>query len=178
MADAYVGEIRMFAGNYAPQGWALCDGSLLPVNGNEALYALIGNTYGGTASQNFAVPDLRSRLAMGEGQGTTLTPRAIGQALGSETVTLTPTQLPMHNHSFLAATNGATQTTPTANLLAAPAPATNLFAAPNPAKTTNNMADDMVGFSGAQQALPHNNMMPSLSVAFIICVNGLYPTQQ
>jgi microcystin-dependent protein len=179
MAEAYLGEIRMFAGNYAPQNWAMCDGTLLPVSGNEALFSLISTTYGGDGVSNFALPDLRSRLPANQGQGPGLTARVIGQSFGSETVTLAVNQYPVHSHNFIAATNAASQTTPSGNFLAAPAPANvYLYAAPDPTKKTSNMAGDMIGMSGQQQAQPHNNMMPSLSIAFIICLNGTYPSHQ
>lgn len=179
MAESYLGEIRMFAGNYAPDGWAPCDGTLLSINENNALFSLLGTTYGGDGVNTFAVPDLRSRLPVGQGQGPGLTTRVIGQSLGSEGVTLSAAQYPVHSHTFVAASNAASQTTPSGNYLAAPNLATvNMFAAPNPTKITNNLAGDTVGMSGQQPALPHNNMMPSLSIGFIISTAGIYPDHQ
>jgi microcystin-dependent protein len=177
MADSYVGEIRMFAGNYAPDGWALCDGTLLAVSANQALFALIGTTYGGDGVNNFAVPDLRSRLPLGQGQGPGLTARIIGQTVGSEGVALAIAQLPAHSHAFVAASNAASVTAPAGNFLAAPNPATiNMFAAVDATKTSNNLATDTLGMSGQTQA--HSNMMPSLSIGFIISTTGVYPTHQ
>lgn len=177
MADSYLGEIRMFAGNYAPDGWALCDGTLLPVSDNQALFALIGTTYGGNGVNNFALPDLRSRLPVGQGQGPALTARVIGQTFGAESVTLAPAQLPTHSHPFVVASNAASATAPGGNILAAPNPATiNMFAAVDASKTSNNLATDTVGMSGQAQPQAHNNMMPSLSIGFIISTTGVYPT--
>ncbi|HET8708382.1 MAG TPA: tail fiber protein [Pseudomonadales bacterium] len=174
MADPYIGEIRMFSGNYAPNGWAKCDGSLLPIAGNEALFSLIGVTYGGDGRVNFGLPNLQGRLPVGQGQGTGLTPRSLGQVVGTETVTLSADQMPSHNHLFYASTSAASTSAPSNNVLAAATPNTvNLFAAVDPTKKTNTMPADALSSAGATQA--HANMMPSLSIAFIIATTGIYP---
>ncbi len=126
--DGYLGEIRMFAGNYAPVGWALCDGRLMPISGNDALFALLGTTYGGDGATNFALPDLRGRVPMSvgtgviPGNGQSLTPRILGASVGVETVTLTQENLPSHTHQMAAGAAGATN-----------APGSKL-----PGKTVNN----------------------------------------
>ncbi len=174
--DGYLGEIRMFAGNYAPVGWALCDGRLMPISGNDALFALLGTTYGGDGATNFALPDLRGRVPMSvgtgviPGNGQSLTPRILGASVGVETVTLTQENLPSHTHQMAAGAAGATN-----------APGSKL-----PGKTVNNqysptttaaatMHPAMVsGSGGGNQA--HNNMMPTTCINFIIALTGNFPT--
>lgn len=174
MAEPYVGEIRMFTGNYAPDGWAICNGALLRVSDYQMLFSLIGTTYGGDGVTYFALPNLQENLPVGQGQGTGLTPRALGQLVGTATVTLTPGQLPAHTHAFNASTATANTPAPTNNLLAAPAPNTvKLFAAVDTSKNTTTMPADTVSATGLSQA--HPNMMPSLSIEFIIATVGIYP---
>jgi microcystin-dependent protein len=178
VAESYLGEIRLFAGNYAPVGWASCDGSLLLISEYEALFSLIGTTWGGDGRQNFALPDLRSRLPVGQGQGSGLTSRTLAQSPGDAAVTLTQAQLPAHTHTFSVASNAGSTPTPTGNVLAAPSVAgVNMYAVVDPTKTTNALASDTVSMSGAIQAQAHSNMMPSLSMGFIISLYGSYPQQ-
>jgi len=176
--EGFVGEIRMFAGDYAPQGWALCDGSLLPVSGNEALFSLLGTTYGGNGSNNFALPDLRGRAPMSTGTGVivgtgqSLTPRALGNSVGSETVALNQNNLPAHTHPMPAGGTGTTNA-PAGKL---PATATtNLYSQTTTAAA--NMSPAMIGPSGGG-GLPHNNMMPTTCINFIIALSGIYPTAE
>lgn len=170
--EPYVGEIRMFAGNYAPQGWALCNGSTLNIAGNEALYSLLGTRYGGDGIKTFNLPDLRGRVFVGQGAGLGLTPRALGQTGGAESVTLTASQIAAHNHTVSAASvTGSLKS-----------PVNNLWGQSNGTKDYNNdpaghngtMAPTAIRQTGGSQA--HNNMMPSMAFNFIIALIGIYPT--
>lgn len=172
MSEAYVGEIRMFAGNYAPEGWLPCDGRTLPIADNEVLYSLLGTTYGGDGMVHFGLPDLRGRLPIGMGQGTGLTHRPLGQQTGVEQVTLTEAQTPAHTHAF-AAGAAATGNSPQGQVLGA-VTGFNLYA--SAATTGASLAPGTVG-QAPGNALPHNNVMPSMPISFIICLLGIYPTQ-
>lgn len=176
--DAYLGQIRIFAGNYAPDGWSLCDGSTLPIIGNEALYSLLGTVYGGNGSTNFKLPDLRGRLPLHIGKGpNTATSYSIGQSAGAETVTITTDNMPAHNHTINATQTAANQTT----TLNAPL----LGTTSNPFYQLSNAAgfSTMVLNDAALQptpigGAPHDNNMPTLVVNYIICTVGLYPDFQ
>ena len=165
MAQPYVGEIRMFAGNFAPAGWMFCEGQLLPISENETLFQLIGTTYGGDGESTFALPDLRGRLPMHQGNGFIL-----AETGGAEEVTLTVSQIPAHTHPRLASSGTAASTTPGNNLAAATQAATyfNLF--DNPA----NMSAQSIGPVGGSQ--PHTNFQPYLCVNFIISLFGIFPS--
>lgn len=167
MALPYVGEIRMFAGNFAPAGWAFCEGQLLPITEYETLFQLIGTTYGGDGQNTFALPDLRGRLPLH--QGTFQNTYLLAESGGQETVVLTVNQIPAHNHAAQASSDGGTQTGPGGGLWAASG--LNQFAA---GSGTNNMANSM-GNTGGNQ--PHENMMPFLVVSFIISLFGIFPSQ-
>lgn len=169
MSVPYFGEIRIFGGNFAPQGWVLCDGSLLPISENEALYTLIGTTYGGDGVTTFGVPDLRGRAPIGQGQGPGLSNRVIGQSGGVEQVTLTVPQMPAHTHIPVAATT-ASQTTPEGGVWAAQSAAAYSDAAPD----TPLAAAALLSAGGN---LPHENMPPYVTVNYIIAVGGIFPTQ-
>ena len=172
MANPYLGEIRMFGGSFAPVGWNLCDGSILPISQNEALYNLVGTTYGGDGVNTFGVPDLRGRVPLHAGAGPGITHNyAPGEKAGLEIVTLTTNQMPSHNHGFLASTGAATNPSPNGNILAASAtiaPYVLDVAGPH-------MASNAVTFTGGNQ--PHDNMMSFLCINFIIALNGVYPSQ-
>lgn len=171
MSEAYVGEIRMFGGNYAPQNWAPCDGRLLPISENEVLYALLGTTYGGDGMNTFGLPDLRGRLPIGIGQGSGLSPRALAQSIGVENVTLTSAQTPAHAHAFAA--GGASSSANPQNLVPAVAAGLSFYdSAPTPSAW---LAPGTVQSVGGGQ--PHSNVMPSLTVGFIIALVGIFPTQ-
>ncbi len=166
MAQPYIGEIRMFAGNFAPAGWMFCEGQLLPIADYDTLFNLIGTTYGGDGQNTFALPDLRGRLPVHQGNGFTLA--ATG---GAETVTLTVQQLPAHAHPLLASSNNASVTSASGNVLAqTPSYTPYISATPNTAMSAN--ATTMVG--GSQ---PHTNFQPYLCVDFIISLFGIYPSQ-
>jgi len=165
MAQPYVGEIRMFAGNFAPAGWMMCEGQLLPISENETLFQLIGTTYGGDGQSTFALPDLRGRLPLHQGNGFIL-----AETGGAEEITLTVNQIPAHSHPLLGAAVTGTQISPSNAVLA------NSFNvvpyindAPN--GTMNAAAVSPVG--GSQ---PHNNFQPYLCVNFIISLFGIFPS--
>jgi hypothetical protein len=166
MAQPYVGEIRMFAGNFAPAGWFFCEGQLLPISEYETLFNLIGTTYGGDGENTFALPDLRGRLPLHQGAGFTL-----AETGGVENVTLTVSQIPNHSHAFLAATNAANSPNPGNNYLAESSQVFAFFG-DNPSV---NMNVNAVTSAGGNQ--PHSNMQPYLCVDFIISLFGIYPPQ-
>ena len=172
MADPYIGEIRMFGGNFAPVGWSFCDGSTLSIAQYDALFNLIGTTYGGDGVNNFNLPDLRGRLPIHQGQGNGLSARAIGQAAGAENVTLNQSQIPSHTHTPLANSGAGSVDNPYASYWAG-STTTPQFASGSLSNTT--MSADTIGFTGGNQ--PHSNMQPYLAVSFIIALEGIYPTQ-
>ncbi|HSD14287.1 MAG TPA: tail fiber protein [Flavobacterium sp.] len=170
--EAYIGEIRMFAGNFAPVGWALCDGQLLSIAQNTALFSLLGTTYGGNGTTTFALPDLRGRVPMHPGSGPGLSPRVQGEAGGSENNTLTIAQMPAHNHTVNASTADGDQNVPT-NTVPGNTKALDkeyVSSAPN-----TTMSPSMIGMTG--QGQPVNNMQPYGTVNFIIALNGIYPSR-
>jgi microcystin-dependent protein len=168
----YVGEIRMFGGNFAPAGWMFCDGSTLPISENETLFILIGTTYGGDGQSTFKLPDLRGRVPIHQGTNpSTGTNFIIGEAAGVETVTLTTQQTPQHSHGLAATTAIGTQANPGGNLLAnsqGPQP----YIQEDPDNSLNVQA--LAAAGGSQ---PHDNMQPYLGINFIISLFGEYPTQ-
>jgi microcystin-dependent protein len=170
MAQPYVGEIRMFAGNFAPAGWRFCEGQLLPISENETLFQLIGTTYGGDGQSTFALPDLRGRLPIHQGQGTGLSNRVLAETGGAEEITLTVQQIPAHSHSMQASMNIATQSSPANNVLAQSTLAQMYVA--DVADTT--LAPTSIGATGGSQ--PHTNFQPYLCVDFIISLFGIFPS--
>jgi len=181
--DTILGEIRAFGGNFAPQNWLICDGSLLNITDYETLFALIGTTYGGNGSSNFALPDLRGRLAVGQGQGQnpTLTTRIIGSSGGSEEVTLVPANLPIHNHAIKVSTvatgsiNNPSNQTYLGSSIAASGMAKVYVPGATPNITVIQMDPRSIHSAGGNQ--PHENIMPCLAINYIICVNGIFPQQ-
>jgi microcystin-dependent protein len=166
VSTPYVGEIRMGGWNFAPAGWAMCNGQLLPISENPALFNLIGTTYGGDGMNTFALPDLRGRLPVHQGAGLT-----IGQASGTESVTLTQAQIPAHSHSFRCSTSPGATRDPGGNVPAtAVAGSAYIQAAP-----TTGLAAGSIGSTG--NSLPHDNMQPYLCVTFVISLFGVYPSQ-
>ena len=165
MAQPYVGEIRMFAGNFAPAGWMLCEGQLLPIAENETLFQLIGTTYGGDGESTFALPDLRGRIPVHQGDGFT-----IAQSGGDEQVTLTLQQIPPHSHALLACAQDAVQAAPATKTLAR-TKAINLYSLTPP---NGAMASQAVGPAGGTQ--PHANLQPYLCINFIISLFGIFPS--
>lgn len=170
MAQPFVGEIRMFAGNFAPLGWMLCQGQLLPISENEVLFNLIGTTYGGDGQQTFRLPDLQGRAPIHQGPGF-----VIGQNGGSENVTLNVNQLPSHNH--LAAASGSGDVVDPTNAIWSSDPGGNTAAYTGPLQSNApTLASNAIGSSTAE-ALPHDNMQPFLAVNYIISLFGIFPTQ-
>lgn len=167
MADPFVAEIRMFGFNFAPRGWAFCDGQLLPISQNTALFSLLGTTYGGNGKSNFALPNLQGRVPMFWGDGPGLSLRDIGEMGGSETVSLLASEVPAHTHALQAQSAAATTAQPSGRLATAAQPV-YAAGAPNTA-----MAPDSVAIAGDDQ--PHNNMQPSLTLNFCIALQGVYP---
>ncbi|WP_230772529.1 phage tail protein [Sphingomonas sp. Leaf4] len=180
MSDPFVGEVRLFGGNFAPVNWAFCNGALLSISEYEVLYTLIGTTYGGDGATTFGLPNLAGRVPVGQGAGPALTPRTIGQSAGEEQHTLTSLELATHTHGVVATTAAGSLTGPTGDAItAAPTGGT----AKNSMYVTQGtstmvpaaMSATSVGVSGGNQ--PHDNMMPTVCVSYIICLNGIYPTQ-
>jgi microcystin-dependent protein len=165
MAQPYVGEIRMFAGNFAPAGWMFCEGQLLPISENETLFQLIGTTYGGDGQSTFALPDLRGRIPIHQGNGFIL-----AETGGAEEITLTINQIPAHTHPALASTAGGQQSSP-ANLVLAAVTGTDIYSGDTP---LGNMAAQAISPVGGSQ--PHTNFQPYLCVDFIISLFGIFPS--
>ena len=166
MSEPYVGEIRVFAFNYAPRGWAACNGQLLPLRQNTTLFAVLGTTYGGDGRNNFALPDLRGRAAMHPGQGAGLSPRTLGESAGTATVELDETHLPTHVHGMIASDERGDGTSPVQGYFAT---GTDMY---HPDGNTN-LAPITLGTAGGEAA--HNNMMPYLSVNFCMALVGVFP---
>lgn len=174
--DCYLGEIRPFAGTYIPENWLPCDGRLLPITDNQALYALLGTRFGGDGTTTFGLPDLRGRLPIGSGQGPALTNRNFAQAGGSESVTLTVAQAPAHTHAFNVTTNPATSNSPVNAVFANPAPYNFYATTPASGSAPQVLNSDTVPLSGgANQA--HTNIMPGMAVNYIIATAGEFPVQ-
>jgi microcystin-dependent protein len=188
MADPFIGQIAIFGFTFAPQGWALCQGQLLPLSQNLALFSILGTQYGGDGKSTFALPDLRGCAAIGAGQGPGLSPYNPGDTGGASTITLIEAEMPNHSHGFAASTDAATKAEPAGNLLAsalrrlglgaeaqAPGPtevAANFYS-PNPAKANAPLANGAIASAGGGQA--HNNMQPSLALNFCIALKGAIP---
>src|SRR5436305_12622375 len=166
MAQPYVGEIRMFGGNFNPSGWMFCDGALLPISEFETLFNLIGTTYGGDGQSTFALPDLRGRIPMHQGNGFTL-----AETGGVETVTLTTNQIPVHSHPFLVTVNVGGGNAP-ANTVLAQSTTIKLYSTVAPGVALG--ASSVTAVGGSQ---PHNNFQPYLCVDFIISLFGIFPSQ-
>lgn len=172
MSNPYVGEIRMFGGSFAPAGWALCQGQLLPISQNDTLFTLIGTTYGGDGQETFALPDLQGRAPMHQGQGPGISQTyTLGEKAGVESVTLNTNTIPVHNHAFVASGDPATVKPGTNALCAAAVSQVYLFAAD---PTTNLNAGMITPVGGSQ---PHENLQPYLVVTFIISLFGVFPNQ-
>jgi microcystin-dependent protein len=175
MADQFVGEVRLFCGNFAPLGWAFCNGQILPISQNTALFSLLGTNYGGDGRSNFALPNLQGAFPVhaGSSSGPGLTQRLVGETGGSETVALTSAQLPAHNHA-LEAVSGASTGTPDATVSLAPTSnGTALYRAPDTVYLATSPSD--MGTSGGNGA--HNNLPPFLAVSFIIAMQGIFPSR-
>lgn len=170
MSEPFVGEIRMFAGNFAPRGWAFCDGQLLAVSQNDALFSLLGTIYGGDGRTTFGLPDLRGRIPIHSGTGPGLSPRRLGSKGGEENVTLTVNQLPSHTHPWRASQSNATSRDPVGNVPAI---------AQGDVYTTDLAAENFsaAAVSNTGGSRSHSNLMPFLCVHFIIALVGIYPSR-
>ena len=169
MSDPYIGEIRLFAGTFAPVNWALCNGQLLQISDYDTLFNLIGTTYGGDGQSTFAVPDLRGRIPVGQGRGPTGSTYPLGAVAGTEQVTLTPQQLPPHTHPLTVSTAGGSADSPNGAVLATN-PDVTMFINDTP---TRALPANLVGPSGG--SLPHSNLMPTLAMNYIVSLFGIYP---
>jgi len=170
MADPFVAEIRIFPFNFVPRGWAWCDGQLLPLSQNTALFSLLGTTYGGNGMSNFALPDLQGRAAMHPGQGPGLSLHDLGETLGSETVTLIESEIPSHSHTLSFTSETANTNIPTGAYFAK-SPQKNASVYIN--STSNLKTGSYLAPSGGDQ--PHNNMQPYLTFYFCIALQGVFP---
>ncbi len=178
MSEPFIAEIRIFAGNFAPRGWAFCNGQLFPISQNTALFSLIGTTYGGDGRTTTALPNLQGRAPMHPGRGPGLTARILGQSGGEEAVTLTEAQIPNHNHSVVADAQeggfgggGANTAEPVDNNLANTSASGQFYADGN----ANFAAMNPLSATGGNQ--PHNNSQPLIVLNYIIALQGLYPSR-
>jgi len=171
MSEPFVGEIRMFAGNFAPRGWAYCDGQLLAVSQNDALFSLFGTIYGGDGRTTFGLPDLRGRIPVHAGSGPGLSNRRLGEKQGTEKETLTTNQLPAHTHQFQASQGSATTRDPVGN--ASAGAAADVYVDNFSPFQLDNTEISSIG--GSQS---HANLMPYLCVHYIVALIGIYPSRQ
>ncbi len=171
MSEPFVGEIRMFAGNFAPRGWAFCDGQLLAVSQNDALFSLLGTIYGGDGRTTFGLPDLRGRIPLHQGTGPGLSARRLGSKGGAEKVTLTTNQLASHSHDWNANTGVGDASAPQGKMTAQ-SPAPRLYR--NEDQTTNLASSTITNTGGSGS---HTNLMPTLCIHFIIALFGIYPSR-
>ena len=182
--EELLGQIEIFAFGYAPRGWLPCNGQLLPISQYQALFSLLGVTYGGNGVQTFALPDLRGSTPIGQGAGANLTPRVMGEVVGQASVTLLTSQIPTHNHGLAANTTSATPNTqtPSSSVVLTQTSGTDergtvvQYNVYTPGTAPDQMlAAGAIGSAGG--SAPHNNMMPSLGLNFCICTSGLYPSR-
>lgn len=170
MSEPFIAEIRIFAGNFAPRGWAFCNGQLLPIAQNTALFSLVGTIYGGNGETDFGLPDLKGRAPMHQGTGPGLSRKRIGEKGGASDVTLAAIQLPSHAHTLQGSGQDATATDPSGNL-----PAVSREDTYTSASVTAPLLDGAIGSTGGGQS--HNNMQPFLAMYFIIALVGTYPSE-
>jgi microcystin-dependent protein len=170
MSDAFVAEIRIFPFNFAPKGWAFCDGQIMPLSQNTALFSLLGTTYGGDGHSNFALPNMQGSSPMHPGQGPGLSLHDLGETGGSDTVSLLESEIPSHSHGVMAYTAAGDRSTPAGNSITRVVGATP-FVPGSPA--TANMNDQAITPAGGDQ--PHNNMQPYQTLTFCIALQGIYP---
>lgn len=171
--EPFLGEIRMFGGNFAPRGWAFCDGQILPINQNQALFSILGTTYGGDGRTTFGLPDLRGRVPIHQGTGPGLSQKRIGQRSGTETNILSVENLPSHSHTINAVLEDGNQSSPTGNLPAGTKLLDQEYSDAAAANTTMNAT--MVNSTGNNQEV--NNMQPYLTVTYIIALQGVFPSR-
>ncbi|NDW10798.1 phage tail protein [Dysgonomonas sp. 520] len=175
--DTYIGEIRMFAGNFAPAGWAFCNGQILPISQNSALFSIIGTTYGGDGKTNFALPNLQGRAPLQPGQGEGLSLYQLGEQGGSETVTLLQSELPSHTH-IVTVTQPEIKTAGTSDDPTGKYPAVSIVTPYGTTSDTTMAAPDVSVSPSGGGNQPMNNMQPYLTVNYIIALQGIYPPRQ
>jgi len=180
MSDPFVAEIRIFPFNFAPKGWAFCDGQLLPISQNTALFSLLGTFYGGDGKSTFALPNLQGSAATGQGQGSGLQAWFIGEQQGSETVTLLDSEMPVHSHNFSVTTTAGNGTAATGAQLAKgfkgniqSSIKANMYSTAGAPQPNANMSPQALSVAGS--SFPHNNMMPYLTLNFCIAMQGIFP---
>ena len=177
MTTPFVGEIRLFAFPRIPLGWLACDGSTQPISEYQVLYTLLGTTFGGNGQTTFALPDMRGQIPLHQGTGQGLTPRLLGQSGGNENVTLVPSNIPAHNHSYNATIANATSSEPATNMtLATVANGDTMYTTSIVGLTPFVMSPASTSMVGGSQA--HDNTMPTLTVSFCIAYQGIFPSQQ
>lgn len=177
MADPFIGEIRIFGGNFPPKNWAFCNGQLLPIQQNTALFSVIGTTYGGDGKSTFALPDLRGRVPVHHGHGPGLTPRDLGEKGGEASVTLTQDQMPAHSHQVQCSSNAGTGSNPQGAVWAAVPEYKGQPAEPAYVNYTEDTSVSMSeeALASVGESLPHNNMQPYMAMNFIIALKGVFP---
>jgi microcystin-dependent protein len=184
MSDQFVAEIRLFACNFPPKGWAFCAGQLLPISQNTALFSLLGTQYGGDGKSTFALPNLQGAVPIGQGNGPGLSQRFIGETGGEPSVTLLTTEMPLHTHNVVASTTTGTATASSGNQLAVPTAGgssklgggnTVSFYSANTNNAKMQLSPTAIGVAGGGQ--PHNNMMPFLGLNFCIALQGIFPAR-
>ena len=176
MAEPFIGEIRMFAGTFAPRGWAFCDGQLLSISQNDALFALFGTTYGGDGRTTFGLPEARGRVTLHEGTGPGLSPRPLGQKGGTEDVSINSNQLPVHSHEPLKAlSDAAVQPTASGNMLATAGAAFDVYRL---AAAASALAPTAITDTGGAGRNPHPNVQPFLCINCIVALFGIFPSRQ
>ncbi|WP_029080447.1 MULTISPECIES: phage tail protein [unclassified Bradyrhizobium] len=173
MADPFVAEIRIFPFNFAPKGWAFCNGQLVPLSQNTALFSLLGTTYGGNGTSNFALPNMQGNAPLAPGQGPGLSLYDLGENGGSDTVTLLQTELAAHPHDMMAINLQADQAAPTPTRGIARSLNGAAYVVGTPTPTLVQMSTNMIGLTGS--GLPHNNLMPYLTLNFCISLQGVFP---
>lgn len=167
--EPLIAQIVLFGGRFAPRGWGFCDGQLMPISDNKSLYGILGTAFGGDGRTTFALPDLRGRVPMHAGQGLGLTPRVVGQPVGSETTTLTIDEMPYHNHELTVSNASADNDRPTGDFLAR----ATIYSA----STTPTVALNPASIAHAGASEPHQNMQPTLCINYIIALQGVYPSR-
>jgi microcystin-dependent protein len=173
MSTPFVAEIRIFPFNFAPKGWAFCDGQILPLSQNTALFSLLGTTYGGDGKSNFALPNMQGNVPMHPGQGPGLSLHDLGETGGSDTVALLESEIPAHSHTMMSLPAPANRTSPVGNSIARVQGVTGPYVPGNPQPAIVSMSDSAVAPAGGDQ--PHNNLQPYLTLNFCIALQGVYP---
>lgn len=173
MSNPFLAEVRIFAGNFAPKGWALCNGQLMSISQNTALFSLLGTTYGGDGKSTFALPNFQGSAPMQQGQGPGLSLRDLGEIGGEQAVTLLQSEMPVHNHTFTVGTGSRGEVSSPSNNVPANAPSGSAMY--STAASNTSMSPQALSLSGGSQ--PHNNMMPYLCLTFIIALQGVFPAR-